>query len=368
MKNNQIILGITHGDINGIGYEVIIKALSDPRMLELCTPIIYGSPKVAAYHKKVIEADAFNFNQVRSVDEIDLHKVNIVNCCDENVRVELGKVSPLAGEAAYLALEHAVNDLKQKKIDVLVTAPINKESIQSKLFHFPGHTEYLAKHFGVDDPLMLLISEGIRVGVVVGHAALRKVPELITKELILSKLKILHRSLVADFACTNPRIAVLGLNPHAGDNGLMGDEEQKVIIPAILEAENLGITALGPYAADGFFGSGQQYKFDAVLAMYHDQGLAPFKALTFDRGVNFTAGLPIIRTSPGHGTAFDIAGENIASFESFQQAIYFAIDIFRNRMIYDEVSKNPLPKYEINANGESEDIDLMGVDEPQPYL
>jgi len=368
MKNNQIILGITHGDINGIGYEVIIKALSDPRMLELCTPIIYGSPKVAAYHKKVIEAEAFNFNQVRSVDEIDLHKVNIVNSCDENVRVELGKVSPLAGEAAYLALEHAVTDLKNKKIDILVTAPINKESIQSKQFHFPGHTEYLAKHFGVDDPLMFLISEGVRVGVVVGHAPLRKVPELITKELIVSKLKILYHSLVADFACTNPRIAVLGLNPHAGDNGLLGDEEQKIILPAIREAENLGITALGPYPADGFFGSGQQYKFDAVLAMYHDQGLAPFKALTFDRGVNYTAGLPVVRTSPGHGTAFNIAGENIASFESFQQAIFFAIDIFKNRLRFEEASKNPLPKYEINANGESEDIDLMGVDEPQPYL
>jgi 4-hydroxythreonine-4-phosphate dehydrogenase len=368
MKNNQIILGISHGDINGIGYEVIIKALTDPRMLELCTPVIYGSPKVAAYHKKVIEADAFNFNQVRSVDEIDLHKVNIINCCDENVRVELGRINPQAGEAAYLALEHAVNDLKQRKIDVLVTAPINKESIQSKLFHFPGHTEYLAQQFEVKEPLMLLISEGIRVGVVVGHAPLRKVPELVTKELIVSKLKTLHHSLVADFACTNPRIAVLGLNPHAGDNGLLGDEEQNVIIPAIREAENLGITALGPFPADGFFGSGQQYKFDAVLAMYHDQGLAPFKALTFDRGVNFTAGLPVVRTSPGHGTAFDIAGQNIASFESFQQAIYSAIDIFRNREIYAEASKNPLPKYEINANGESDDIDLTAADEPQQYL
>jgi 4-hydroxythreonine-4-phosphate dehydrogenase len=367
MKNNQIILGITHGDINGIGYEVIIKSLSDPRMLEMCTPIIYGSPKVAAYHKKVIEAETFNFNQVRSVDDIDLHKVNIVNCCDENVRVELGKISSLAGEAAYLALEQAVNDLKQKKIDVLVTVPINKESIQSKIFNFPGHTEYLAQQFEVNDPLMLLISEGIKVGVVVGHVPLKKVTELITKDLIVSKLKTLHHSLVADFACTNPRIAVLGLNPHAGDNGLLGDEEQKIIIPAISEAENSGINALGPYPADGFFGSGQQYKFDAVLAMYHDQGLAPFKALTFDRGVNFTAGLPVIRTSPGHGTAFNIAGENIASFESFQQAIYYAIDIFKNRNIFETISKNPLPKYEINVNGESDDIDLMAVDESQQY-
>ncbi|HNW50496.1 MAG TPA: 4-hydroxythreonine-4-phosphate dehydrogenase PdxA [Prolixibacteraceae bacterium] len=368
MKNNQIILGITQGDINGIGYEVIIKAFTDPRMLELCTPIIYGSPKVAAYHKKALDAEAFNFNQVHSVDEIDLHKVNIVNCCDENVRVELGKVSSLAGEAAFQALEHAVNDLKQHKIDALVTAPVNKEAIQSKLFHFPGHTEYLAQQFDVKDPLMLLITDSLKVGVVVGHAPLKNVPEMINKNLIVSKLKTLHRSLITDFACTNPRIAVLGLNPHAGDNGVLGDEEKNIIIPAILEAGNHGITALGPYAADGFFGSGQQYKFDAVLAMYHDQGLAPFKALTFDRGVNYTAGLPVVRTSPGHGTAFDIAGENIASCESFQEAIYFAIDICKNRAIYEEISKNPLPKYEISVNGESEDVDLTGLDESQPYL
>jgi 4-hydroxythreonine-4-phosphate dehydrogenase len=273
----------------------------------------------------------------------------------------------MAGEAAYLALEQAVNDLKAGKIDVLITAPVNKEAIQSNKFNFPGHTEYLADQFGVKEPLMLLISEGIKVGVVVGHAPLRNVAEMITKELILSKLKILHHSLVADFACTNPRIAVLGLNPHAGDNGLLGDEEQRIIKPALLEAENMGITALGPYPADGFFGSGNYNKFDAILAMYHDQGLAPFKALTFDRGVNYTAGLPVIRTSPGHGTAFDIAGENLASFESFLEAMYFAIDIFKNRKIYKEASKNPLPRYEINMNGESEDVDLMSIDEPQQY-
>jgi 4-hydroxythreonine-4-phosphate dehydrogenase len=367
MKNNQIIVGVTQGDINGIGYEVIIKALDDPRMLESCAVIVYGSPKVAAYHKKVIEAEAFNFNQIRNADEVELHKVNIINCCDDNVRVELGKVSDVAGEAAFLALEQAVADLKNKKIDVLVTAPISKEAIQSKNFNFPGHTEYLAKQFDAKDDLMLLISDTLRVGVVVGHAPLKKVPEMITKELIVSKLKILHKSLIADFACTNPRIAVLGLNPHASDNGLLGDEESRVIIPALREAENLHITALGPYAADGFFGSGQQYKFDAVLAMYHDQGLAPFKALTFDRGVNYTAGLPFIRTSPGHGTAFDIAGQNLASCESFQQAIFHAIDIFKSRINHAEASKNPLPKYEVNNNGESDDVDLMSVVEPPQY-
>jgi len=321
MKNNQIILGISHGDINGIGYEVIIKALIDPRMLELCTPIIYGSPKVAAYHKKVIEADAFNFNQVRSVDELDLHKVNIVNCCDENVRVELGKISSLAGEAAYLALEHAVNDLKQQKIDVLVTAPINKESIQSKLFHFPGHTEYLAQQFEVSDPLMLLISEGIRVGVVVGHAPLRKVPELITKELIVSKLKTLHHSLVADFACTNPRIAVLGLNPHAGEQGILGMEEIEVITPVLEKLRGEGFLLDGPLPADTAFIPARLQHFDAVLAMYHDQGLPVLKYAGFDSAVNITLGLPYPRVAVDHGTALELAGQGIASDESLWQAL-----------------------------------------------
>ena len=362
MKNNQIIVGITQGDINGIGYEVIIKTLNDFRMLELCTPVIYGSPKVAAYHKKVLEAEALNFYQIRGVDDVDLHKVNIINCCDDNVRVELGKVSSAAGEAAYQALEQAVQDIKLGKIDVMVTAPVNTQS-----FQFPGHTEYLAKQFDAKEHLMLLVSDELRVGVVVGHVPLRDVAGLITTGLIVSKLKILHHSLIADFACTNPRIAVLGLNPHAGDNGLLGDEEQRIIKPALLEAENLGITALGPYPADGFFGSGQYKKFDAILSMYHDQGLTPFKTLTFDQGVNYTAGLPFVRTSPGHGTAFDIAGENLASHDSFRQAVYLAIDIFRNRARFEEARKNPLPKYEINMNGESDDVALMSLEEPQQY-
>lgn len=358
MKRNKIRVGITQGDINGIGYEVIIKSLTDPRMLEICTPVVYGSPKVAAYHKKVLNAETFNFYQVRSAVEADQNKVNIINCCDENVRVELGKSSEAAGEAAYLALEQAVSDLKSELIDVIVTAPVNKENIQSEKFNFPGHTEYFANHFDVKNPLMLLISDNLRVGVVTGHVPLSKVPEMITKELIVSKLKVLHQSLVNDFACTNPRIAVLALNPHAGDNGVIGDEENRIIIPAIKEASNKGIIALGPYPADGFFGSGQQYKFDAILAMYHDQGLAPFKALTFDKGVNYTAGLPYVRTSPGHGTAYDIAGEDKASFESFTEAIYQAVDIYRNRSIHAEASKNPLGKYEIHANGESDHVDL----------
>lgn len=363
MRSDQKIrVGITQGDVNGIGYEVIMKTFDDPRMVEVCTPIIYGSPKVAAYHRKVLEMEGFVFNQIRTASEADHRKVNIINCCDDNIRVELGRSSSMAGEAAFLALEAAVNDLKTGKIDVLVTAPINKETIQSDQFNFPGHTEYLTRQFDAKNTLMLLITDNLKVGVVVGHAPISMVPEMITKNVILSKLRILHHSLVADFGKTNPRIAVLGLNPHAGDNGVLGNEEQDIIIPAIRKAEEEGIMAMGPYAADGFFGSGQQYKFDAVLSMYHDQGLAPFKALTFDSGVNYTAGLPVVRTSPGHGTAFDIAGQNIASEESFRHAVYFGVDIFKNRILYDEISRNPLPKYEIQAGGDSEDFDLLASD------
>lgn len=367
MKHNKIVVGITQGDINGIGYEVIIKAFSDIRLLELCTPVIYGSPKVAAYHKKVLEIEAFNFNQIHDADEANANHVNIINCCDDNVRVELGKASDVAGEAAYLALESAVKDLKQGKIDVLVTAPFNKESIQSEVFHFPGHTEYLANQFEVKEPLMLLVCDNLRVGVVVGHAPLNKVSEMITSDLIVSKLKTLQQALVVDFACTNPRIAVLSLNPHAGDNGVLGNEENDVIKPALKKAVSMGITAMGPFPADGFFGAGQFVKYDAILAMYHDQGLAPFKALTFDRGVNYTAGLPVVRTSPDHGTAFDIAGQNLASSESFQHAIYQAIDIFRNRLTYRAISKNPLPRYEINANGESDHVDLTQIEDNEQF-
>lgn len=358
-KNNKIVVGITHGDINGIGYEVIMKAFADARMFELCTPIIYGSPKVAAYHKKVLEFNDFTFNQIRTPQEADQRKVNVVNCNDDNIRVELGKNTEHAGEAAYLALEQAVKDLKLGLIDVLVTAPLNKENIQSEKFSFPGHTEFLAGEFESNNYLMLLITENLKVGVVAGHVPVNQIASEITEKNILSKLRVLNQSLKADFGKTNPRIAVLGLNPHAGDNGVIGNEEIEIIRPTIEKANKEGITALGPFPADGFFGSGNYTKFDAILAMYHDQGLAPFKALTFDSGVNFTAGLPIIRTSPGHGTAFEIAGQNIASEESLRQAVYFALDIYRNKQRHEEASKNPLPKYEVNSHGESEDVNLM---------
>ncbi|WP_066628248.1 4-hydroxythreonine-4-phosphate dehydrogenase PdxA [Labilibacter marinus] len=348
MRTDKIRLGITHGDINGIGYEIIFKALSDSRMFDFCTPIVYGSSKVAAYHRKTLNISNFSLNNIKQADEAHPKRANIINCADDNIRVELGKATAMGGEAAYAALKQASADLKENKIDVLVTAPIHKKNIQSDDFKFPGHTEYLESEFGTNGSLMLLISDVLKVGVVTGHIPLNKVSESISKEKIVAKLKILNKSLKEDFTIRKPRIAVLGLNPHAGDDGLMGTEEQDIIIPAIEEAKNKGIMALGPYPADGLFGSNNLSKFDAILAMYHDQGLAPFKTISFSSGVNFTAGLPIIRTSPDHGTAFEIAGQGEADAESFRQAIYSAIDIFKSRDQYKEISKNPLKSYDIS--------------------
>ena len=361
--NSKIKVGISHGDINGIGYEVIIKTLLEPRILEMCTPIIYGSPKVAAYHRKALNIEYISFNHIRGAQEASANKANIINCIDENIRVGLGKSTPSAGESSLMALEKAVNDLQKGLIDVLITAPINKKNIQSDRFSFPGHTEYLARQFKIDDFLMLMVSENLRVGVVTGHIPLSEVSRQISRKKILSKLRIIHRSLVEDFQSTNPRIAVLGINPHAGDNGLIGNEEQEVILPAIEQAKNEGITAMGPYPADGFWGSGNYTHFDAVLAMYHDQGLIPFKLLSFERGVNYTAGLPIVRTSPAHGTAYDIAGEDKASPDSFREALYLAIDIHKNRQLYKEISHDPLKKYDINPNQVDENIDIETEEE-----
>ena len=362
MKRDKIKIGITQGDINGIGYEVIIKTLMEPRILEMCTPIVYGSPKVAAYHRKALELESFTFNTIRVAKEADPKKANIINCTDDNIRVELGRSSEMAGEASYMALEKAVEDLRNGEIDALITAPINKDNIQSDKFHFPGHTEFLAEQFNVQDYVMLMVSEIMKIGVVVGHAPLSEVPKRITVDGILRKLRIISSSLETDFSIKRPRIAVLGLNPHAGDGGLLGHEEKDIIIPAIEKAKEEGILAIGPYPADGFFGSGDYTKFDAILAMYHDQGLVPFKLASFDKGVNYTAGLPVIRTSPAHGTAYDIAGEDKASPDSFRQALYLAYDISKNRDIYAEISKNPLRKYEINPNQIDEVIDLQSED------
>jgi 4-hydroxythreonine-4-phosphate dehydrogenase len=347
MIQDKIVVGISQGDINGIGYEVIIKSLMDSRIFDFCIPILYGSAKVAAYHRKALNIMNFSFNNIRSAEEANTKRANIVNCLDDNVRVELGKSTSIAGEASLISLEHAVKDLKEGKIDVLVTAPINKDNIQSEKFNFPGHTEYLTKESNAKESLMLMVSENLKVGVVTTHLPIRDIPEAITEEGILAKLRIMNKSLIQDFKIRKPRIAVMGLNPHAGDNGLLGKEENEVIIPSIKKANDEGILALGPYPADGFFGSDNFKKFDAVLAMYHDQGLVPFKALAFDSGINYTAGLDFIRTSPGHGTAFEIAGMGKASEVSFRNALYLACDIFRNRKEYLEISKNPLQKQEV---------------------
>lgn len=342
LNTDKIRAGITIGDINGIGLEVIIKTLMDNRILQLCTPIVYGSSKVASFHRKALGVSDFSFFPIREADQANPKNANLVNCWEEEVAIELGKPSSIAGKYALKSLEAAINDIKRNKTDVLVTAPIDKQTIQSDKFNFPGHTEYLAEQFQVKENLMLLVSDSLRVGVVTGHVPVNKISSLLSTELIIKKIRILNKSLIEDFGIRKPKIAVLGLNPHAGDKGLIGDEEAKIIIPAINKAKEDNLLVFGPYPADGFFGSGNFKNFDGVLGMYHDQGLVPFKALSFGSGVNFTAGLPIVRTSPDHGTGYDIAGKNIASEDSFRQALYLACDIFKNRMEYKELTSNPL--------------------------
>lgn len=346
MENNsrRIRVGITHGDINGVGYEVILKTFAEPGMLELCTPIVYGSPKVAAYHRKAMDIQV-NFSIINSAEEAHDDKLSVLNCTEDELKVELGKPTAEAGGAALSALERALKDYREGLIDVLVTAPINKHTIQSDSFHFPGHTEYIEERVGNNKKaLMILLKDDFRVALVTGHIPVKAIASTITKELIMEKIAIFHRSLKQDFAIDNPRIAVFSLNPHAGDNGVIGTEENEVIIPAIQEMNAKGMLCFGPYPADGFIGSGNYDHFDGILAMYHDQGLAPFKALAMDEGVNFTAGLPIVRTSPAHGTAYDIAGQGLAVESSFRQAIYTAIDVYRNRLVEKEISARPLRK------------------------
>ena len=345
MENNRKIrVGITHGDINGIGYEVILKAFSDATMLDLCTPIVYGSPKVATFHRKSMDVQT-NFCIISTAEGALDNKLNILNCTEDELKVELSKSTPEAGKAALDALERALQDYKDGLIDVLVTAPINKHNIQSDSFHFPGHTEYIEERVGEGEKaLMILLKDDFRVALVTGHLPIREVADAVTKELIMEKLSIFHRSLKEDFGIDAPRIAVFSLNPHAGDNGVIGTEESEVIVPAIQEMVAKGVQCFGPYPADGFMGSGNYCHFDGILAMYHDQGLAPFKAMAMDEGVNYTAGLPVVRTSPAHGTAYDIAGQGIASESSFRQAIYTALDVFRNRQIEREIHARPLRK------------------------
>ena len=365
MANNKIKVGITQGDTNGIGYEVILKALEDPKMTELCTPVIYGSAKIASYYRKCLELQQFNMIQIGDASQARDNEVNIINVVGEDLVIEPGTISKAAGEAAFKALERAVADLRNGTIDVLVTAPINKDAIQSDTFRFPGHTEYLESSIGDGNKsLMTLCTEGLRVALVTAHMPIAKVPESVTKEAILEKLAIFNDSLKKDFGIDAPRIAVLSLNPHAGENGLLGKEEKDTIIPAIDEASEKGIWAFGPYASDGFFGTGAYRHFDGVLAMYHDQGLAPFKTLAMAGGVNFTAGLPYVRTSPDHGTGFDIAGQGKADPESMLHAIYAAIDIYRNRINYASARRNPLRKQYFDKSKDNVVLDLTKDDTP----
>ncbi|MBQ2434523.1 MAG: 4-hydroxythreonine-4-phosphate dehydrogenase PdxA [Bacteroidaceae bacterium] len=357
MEQTKIKIGITQGDVNGIGYEVILKAFENPAILELCTPIVYGSPKVMTYHRKALELET-SFSIVNSAADAVPGRLNVVNCNDDEVKVEMGKPSRESGKAAFEALEKAMAEYKEGMYDVLVTAPIHKQMIQSDSFAFPGHTEYIEQSIGEGKALMILANETLRVALVTGHVPVAKIASAITQELIEEKLTIFNASLKTDFGIGAPRIAVLALNPHAGDGGVIGKEEETIITPAIKAMREQGILCYGPFPADGFMGSGAYNHFDGVLAMYHDQGLVPFKVLAMENGVNFTAGLPIVRTSPDHGTAFDIAGKNMASPDSFRQALYMAIDIYRNRKNDSEARSNPLRKLYFEKRDDSDKLKL----------
>ena len=362
MEDNKIRVGITQGDINGVGYEVILKTFADPVMLELCTPIIYGSPKVAAYHRKSLDLPT-NFSIVNSASEAVPNRLSVVNCTDDEVKVEFSKPDVEAGKAALGALEKAIEEYKEGMIDVIVTAPINKHTIQSEEFAFPGHTEYIEQKLGDGEKaLMILMKDDFRVALVTGHIPVKEIAGSITKELIQEKLKIFNRSLKQDFAISAPRIAVLSLNPHAGDGGLLGTEEQEIIIPAINEMAAKGMLCYGPYPADGLWA---QITLPILMVSWPciTTRLAPFKALAMDEGVNYTAGLPVIRTSPAHGTAYDIAGKGIASEDSFRQAIYVAIDVFRNRQREKEAHANPLRKQYYEKRDDSDKLKLDSVEE-----
>jgi len=338
-------VAITQGDINGVGIELILKTFADTEMLSLCTPVVYGHEKVFNFHRKHFGLTT-PFRLIASADEAQPGQLNFINCSDDDIKVEFGRQSAEAGHAAFVSLEAAVCDVKDGKADVLVTAPVNKASIQSANFHFAGHTEYLQDRCGGDEtePLMVLFNDMMRVALVTTHLPVSEVAFAVTEERVMQKARMLYETLCRDFCLPAPRIAALALNPHAGDNGVFGHEEEDVIIPAVKSLSDAGIPCYGPYAADGFFGAGQYRHFDGVLAMYHDQGLAPFKALSCEGGVNFTAGLSIIRTSPDHGTAYDIAGRGVAQCDSFRKAVFSAIDIFHNRSAYDKAHENPLPK------------------------
>jgi 4-hydroxythreonine-4-phosphate dehydrogenase len=339
---NKIIVGITQGDINGIGLEVVLKTLLEPQLSEVCTPVLFSSQKTVSYYRRVLGLEEFSFNPMREFSQLNHRKANVFVCYEEEVNIEMGKSTPIGGKYALASLEKAAQALVEGHIHTLVTAPINKHNIQGDTFNFAGHTEYLGEKLG-GEPLMILFNEeGLRVALVTGHVPISEVAGTLSVELVAKRIHQLYESLVKDFAIRKPRIAVLGLNPHAGDSGLLGKEDND-IIKAAVEKTKLNALVYGPYAADGFFGSGAWRQFDAVLAMYHDQGLIPFKALSFNQGVNFTAGLSAVRTSPDHGTAYEIAGKNIASEQSFKKALYASIDILRNRRLHAKITEDPLP-------------------------
>lgn len=344
ISSKKIRLGITHGDLNGVGYEVILKTFSDARMFEQCIPILYGSTKVCSYHKNLLAHHKdMIFNAIHSASEASEKKFNVVNLTNEEIKIDVGMSTETAGTLSRQALDAACEDLKNGNIDVLVTAPINKKNIQSDDFVFAGHTEYLSHKFN-SESLMMMVCDRIRIGIVTNHLSLREVPDAITHELLSSKLAIMNHSLKRDFGIPMPKIAVLALDPHAGDNGVIGNIDMKTIKPVIDEAQQNGILAYGPFPSDGFFGSSEFNKFDGVVALYHDQGLIPFKLMSFTEGVNFTAGMPYVRTSPAHGTGYDIAGKDKASEQSFRSAVYLACNILRNRVEYDEITADPLDK------------------------
>jgi 4-hydroxythreonine-4-phosphate dehydrogenase len=338
---NKIRLGISIGDLNGIGLETIIKTFKDNRMMDFCTPIVFGSTKAASIHRKAIEMQDFSFNIINNIKDVNPKRANLLNILSDDFEINFGEASVKSGELSFDSLKKSSDALKNKEIDVLVTAPINKGSIQEKVSSFIGHTEFLQGNFE-GDSLMIMISEKMKIAFVTGHVPLTEIKKSITTENIILKTKKLNNSLIEDFGIRMPKIAVLGLNPHAGENGLLGEEENQYIIPAVKKLKEKGVMAFGPYPADSFFTSKNLENFDGILSMYHDQGLTAFKTLSFSNGVNFTAGLNIIRTSPVHGTAYDIAGEGVADEKSFREAVFMACDIYKKRNEFKVLNKNPL--------------------------
>ena len=337
-------IGITQGDFNGIGLEVILKSLMDPRVLDYLTPIIYSSSKVVSYHKNMLDAKSINFHSVSEIQHAKRGRINVLNCWQEQANITLGQKTQDGGKFAYIALDRATRDLKEGLIDAMVTAPIHKEAMNMADFPYKGHTDYLSDKTGEANHLMMLVSDEIKLGLVSHHIPIREVPEYMSKEVIASRLEVFDKTLRMDFGIHKPSIAVLGLNPHASDGGRIGKEEEDQIRPAILEAKERQLLVFGPFSSDGFFASGQYKNYDGILAMYHDQGLIPFKLLSFGEGVNFTANLPVIRTSPDHGTAFDIVGQNAANPGSFRKAMFLARDIAKHRAEFIEISANPVKK------------------------